>query len=105
MRAGGRLKTLYDVPGQPEAGGNSFGGGYARLIDAAERYGVEYQANRQSYLRGMELVIDDKFVPIKDWPDHPKNPLPADHKENAPWEYYMLFMKDHVPLSPIRRLA
>jgi monoamine oxidase len=99
MRAGGRLKTLYDVPGQPEAGGNSFGGGYARLIDAAERYGVEYQANRQSYLRGMELIIDDKIVPMKDWPDHPKNPLPLEHKEDAPWEYYMRFMKDHVPLA------
>jgi monoamine oxidase len=99
MRAGGRLKTLYDVPGQPEAGGNSFGGGYARLIDAADRYGVEYQANRQSYLRGMELVIDDKVVPMKDWPDHPKNPLPAAHREDPPWEYYMRFMKEHVPLT------
>ncbi len=99
MRAGGRLKTLYDVPGQPEAGGNSFGGGYARLIDAADRYGVEYQANRQSYLRGMELVIDDKIVAMKDWPDHPKNPLPKEHREDAPWEYYMRFMKDHVPLA------
>ena len=99
MRAGGRLKTLYDVPGQPEAGGNSFGGGYARLIDAVERYGVEYQANRQSYLRGMELVIDDKIIPMKDWPDHPRNPLPREHREDAPWEYYMRFMKDHVPLA------
>ncbi len=76
MRAGGRLQTLYDIPGNPEAGGNSFGIGYARMIDAVERYGVEYQRNRQSYLRGMELVIDDKLVPIKDWPNHPKNPLP-----------------------------
>lgn len=99
MRAGGRLKTLYDVPGQPEAGGNSFGGGYARLIDAVQRYGVEYQANRQSYLRGMELIIDDKIVPMNEWPDHPKNPLPQGFREDAPWEYYMRFMQDHVPLE------
>ena len=99
MRAGGRLMTLRDIPGRPEAGGNSFGGGYARLIDAAQRYGVEYQPNRQSYLRGMELVIDEKVVPMKDWPDHPKNPLPPEHREVAPWEYYMQFMHDHVPLA------
>jgi monoamine oxidase len=99
MRAGGRLMTLRDIPGRPEAGGNSFGGGYARLIDAAQRYGVEYQPNRQSYLRGMELVIDEKVVPMKDWPDHPKNPLPQEHREVAPWEYYMQFMHDHVPLA------
>lgn len=98
MRAGGRLKTLYDVPGNPEAGGSSFGSGYARLFDAAARYGVEIQANRQSYLRGMELVIDDKVVPMKDWPNHPKNPLPVEHREDAPWQYYMRFMKEHVPL-------
>ena len=98
MRAGGRLQTLYDIPGNPEAGGNSFGVGYARMIDAVERYGVDYQPNRQSYLRGMELVIDDKVVPIKDWPNHPKNPLPDGYREDAPWQYYMRFMKDHVPL-------
>ena len=99
MRAGGRLKTLYDVPGQPEAGGNSFGGGYARLIDAADRYGVEYQPNRQSYLRGMELVIDEKIIQMSAWPDHPRNPLPEEYREDAPWEYYMRFMKDHVPFA------
>ena len=97
MRAGGRLQTLYDIPGNPEAGGNSFGFGYARMIDAVERYGVAYQANRQSYLRGMEIVIDDKVVPIKDWPDHPKNPLPVGYREDTPWQYYMRFMKEHVP--------
>ena len=99
MRAGGRLETLYDVPGNPETGGNSFGHGYARLIDAAKRYGVDYEPNRQSYLRGMEIVIDDKIVPIDEWPNHPKNPLPKEHREDTPWEYYMRFMKDHVPLA------
>jgi monoamine oxidase len=99
MRAGGRLYSLDDIPGTPEAGANSFGIGYARLFDAAERYGAETKPNRQSYMRNMEIVIDDRIVPIKEWPDHPKNPLPKEHREDTPWGYYARFMKGHIPFT------
>ena len=99
MRAGGRVLSLDDIPGIPEAGANSFGAGYARLIDAAERYGAEYRPNGQSYLRGLEIVVDDKIVPLAEWPDHPKNPLPKEHREDTPWGYYARFMNDHVPFE------
>lgn len=39
-RIGGRLHTLDDLPGRPEAGGVQVGSGYARLIAHAERLGV-----------------------------------------------------------------
>ena len=66
MRSGGRLKTLYDVPGTPEAGGSGFGAGYARLHDAARRYGVETWdwSDRTLNMRNRELVIDDKITPF-----------------------------------------
>lgn len=39
-RIGGRLHTLDDLPGHPEAGGVQVGSGYARLIGHAERLAV-----------------------------------------------------------------
>jgi len=36
-RVGGRIKTLDDIPGNPEAGGFNFGGGYARLRAGVRR--------------------------------------------------------------------
>ncbi len=99
MRAGGRMLSLDDIPGIPEAGANSFGAGYARLLDAADRYGAAYKPNGQSYLNGLEIVVDDKIVPTADWPDHPKNPLPKEHREDTPWGYYARFMGEHVPFT------
>jgi len=96
-RAGGRMLSLDHIPGIPEAGANTFGAGYARVLDAAERYGVPYKANGQSYLRGLEIVIDDKVVTMDEWPDHPKNPLPQDHRDDTPWGYYARFMRENGP--------
>jgi monoamine oxidase len=39
-RIGGRLHTLDDLPGRPEAGGVQVGSGYTRLIAHAERLGI-----------------------------------------------------------------
>ena len=101
MRFGGRLKTLYDVPGTPEAGGSGFGAGYARLHDAARRYGVETWdwGDRTLNMRNRELVIDDKIVPPDAWPDHPQNPLPQERKEEMPWRYWYRFMQRQVPFT------
>ena len=98
-RAGGRILSLSDIPGAPEAGANTFGGGYARVLDAANRYGAAYKPNRQSYLRGLEIVVDDKIVTMDKWPDHPKNPLPKEHRDDTPWGYYARFMRDNMPLT------
>jgi monoamine oxidase len=99
MRAGGRMKSLTDVPGIPEVGANSFTKGYARLMDAAERYGAELKNNGQSYLKGVEIVIDDKVVPISEWPDHPKNPLPKEYKHETPWAYNQRFILENNKLK------
>lgn len=98
-RAGGRMLSLDHIPGIPEAGANTFGGGYARVLDAAERYSAPYKPNGQSYLRGLEIVIDDKVVSTEEWPDHPKNPLPPDYRNQTPWGYYARFMRENVPFA------
>ncbi|MFO0513095.1 MAG: NAD(P)-binding protein, partial [Gammaproteobacteria bacterium] len=40
-RIGGRMYTLFDLPGHPEVGGNSIANAYGRSIAAAKRNGVE----------------------------------------------------------------
>src|SRR5689334_22200930 len=59
-RVGGRVLSLYDVPGNPEAGGNGIGAGYGRMIDAANKYGAELQniADRAPLLLARDLVLD-----------------------------------------------
>ena len=40
QRVGGRVLTQKNIPGFPETGGTAFGSGYARLIDTANRFGI-----------------------------------------------------------------
>ena len=39
-RVGGRVLTQKEIPGNPETGGTAFGSGYARVIDTANRFGI-----------------------------------------------------------------
>jgi monoamine oxidase len=67
-RVGGRVYTLFDVPGHPEVGGNSIANAYGRCIAAAKKYGVEIvnlapllMANRA----GQELFLDGAHIALK----------------------------------------
>ena len=44
-RIGGRLYTLDDVAGKPEAGGNQISMAYARTVDTANRLGLKLEPN------------------------------------------------------------
>ena len=37
-RIGGRVHSLYGLPGNPEAGGNGFGGAYGRVLDRVRQF-------------------------------------------------------------------
>ena len=49
-RIGGRLLTLQDVPGRPEAGGNGIGHSYARLLDLASPIQFPYNSIVKGYI-------------------------------------------------------
>ena len=40
-RVGGRVYTLFDLPGHPEVGGNTIANAYGRCIAAAARHNIE----------------------------------------------------------------
>ena len=99
-RIGGRLYTLFDVPGNPEVGGNSIANAYGRCIAAGSKYGVEIVnlapkllANRA----GQELFIDGRRVPLAEWPTHPRNPFQGEMKKLPPWAWGDAMFRQHLP--------
>ncbi len=85
-RIGGRLYTLDDVPGMPEAGGNVIGASYARVIDTARRLGVELvPAGGIAGGRGNQaLHVSGRFIAPGDWANSPANPFPDAFKSLPP---------------------
>jgi monoamine oxidase len=100
-RVGGRVLSVRNVPGSPEAGGTAFGPGYARLVDAANRYGAGLidVTPRLPFMRSRELVIGDQVVAQSDWPSHPANPFPDAQKDVMPWSYFRTMIARKNPLQ------
>ena len=102
-RVGGKILTFSDVPGLPEAGGQTIGSGYGRLIDAANRSGVvlEDVLPRQLKHPDIALVLDGAPVPKAAWPQSPRNPFPPPLRETMPWMYTPVAMAKANPLHAI----
>jgi monoamine oxidase len=88
QRPGGRVWTLDDVPGRPEAGGNGIGSGYARLLYRAETLGVDMQPIRVR----TEFSVDTALISVRgetiaprDWERHRLNPFIGDTRATPPW--------------------
>ncbi len=79
QRVGGRVITLDDVPGRPEAGLAVIGGMYARTLDTCRQLGLRLEVPVQ--MRKTEatrmLHIGGKPILQEDWAKSPLNPLPA----------------------------
>jgi monoamine oxidase len=102
-RVGGKILTFSNVPGLPEAGGQSIGSGYGRLIDAATRSGVALVDVLPRQLKHPEvtLVLDGEPVPRAQWANSPRNPFPAPLRETLPWMYTPMAMAKANPLGAI----
>lgn len=104
-RVGGRLYTLDDVPGHPEAGGNSVASAYGRVIAAGKKYGVELtNIFARAFGHGpQELFIGGSHVPLADWPRHPRNPFPDALKSLPPWGFADAIFKRFMPFTDLGR--
>jgi len=103
-RVGGRVYTLFDVPGNPEVGGNTIANAYGRCIDAAARNNIEIVnlaprlfANRA----GQEMFLGGEHIPLKDWPTHPRNPFVGEQRKLAPWAWADSLFKQHMPFRDL----
>ena len=99
-RIGGRVYTLMDVPGRPEAAGELMGANYARMINAAKGLDLELiEPQRLGAASGTYYHIRGTDILAEEWPDHALNPLEGDDREVLPNR--MLFTLSHKnnPLS------
>ncbi len=104
QRVGGRIYTLKQIPGHPEAGGNTIAAAYGRMIAAADKYGVPVVNLTERLFSNREtqgLYIDGKHVPLKDWPSHPSNPFGAEQRALPPWAWGDAVLRKNFPFKDI----
>ena len=103
-RAGGRLYTLDDVPGAPEAGGSGIGMGYARLIDRANTLGIKLVPQRvRTEAAGETTCIHLRGQTIKaaDWEGHALNPYAGEGRKRLPWLQSFGALGPYNPLADV----
>ena len=87
-RVGGRVYTMDDVPGFPEAGGSGIGASYGRTLGAMERFGAELAPERPRTVTRRDdavLAIRDQLIGLDEWAAHPLNPMPEGYRDMPPW--------------------
>ncbi len=101
QRVGGRLLSHRDIPGNPESGGTSFSPGYARLMDACQKFkvGLIDVSPVVPFFNDRELVLDGKLITAEQWPTHPRNPFPEGMRELKPWTYLNPIIGKNNPLK------
>jgi monoamine oxidase len=103
QRVGGRIHSMRQQGGTAEAGGTYIGAGYARVIGAAERHGVELMDVTPilEFFREQDLALDGAIIRQRDWPTHPSNDFPEQDRQHLPWNYHrVLTMRDNPLESP-----
>jgi monoamine oxidase len=102
-RVGGRIHSMRQAGGTAEAGGTYIGAGYARVIGAAQRHGVELMDVTPilEFFREQDLALEGEIIRQKDWPTHPANVFPERDRQQLPWNYHrLLTMRDNPLAAP-----
>ena len=93
-RLGGRVYTLMDVPGKPEAAGELIGGNYARMINTAKQLKLDLVDPPAGDV-GREWLynLGGDFFSAEDWIKHPMNTLKGEDRNILP--HRLLFTISH----------
>lgn len=83
-RVGGRMWTLDNVPGRPEAGGQQVGQSYARVRSTAIDLGLEITPPAPGGSRDKTLVLNEQVFDAREWADAADNPFPDGFKRATP---------------------
>lgn len=100
QKVGGRVKTMVNVPGRPEGGGQYIGIGYARMVAAMQRFNLKPQPPDGGPLSGNPWMyhVRGKLVLKDDWPSSNVNPLSGEDRKILPHELLGRMFDD----SPLR---
>ena len=83
-RVGGRVYTLDDLPGRPEAGATQSGTKYHALNQVIEELGIN-TGNIRPGAPGMTLLVNNNLSALADWPASAGNLLPETLKDTPPY--------------------
>lgn len=99
-RVGGRVYTLMEVPGRPEAAGEWIGGNYARMIDTATELDLElFTPEGAGPDREWVYHIGGEYIGQDDWKSHANNPLPDEFRELLPSQALRTIANHDNPLA------
>ncbi len=100
-RIGGRLYTLDELPGAPEAGGSGIGAGYARLVEVCRRLdvGLTAQRPRTEMVPGQSMIhLRGQAILPEAWERHTLNPLAGELRAMMPWFLPFTALRAYNPL-------
>ena len=83
QRIGGRVYTLDDLPGRPDAGGAQIGTHYRALNRIVTELGLNTE-NPRPGAPGMTLLVNGHLNALDDWSASPGNRLPDTLKDTPP---------------------
>lgn len=83
-QVGGRMRTLFDLPGRPEAGGQQVGQSYARVRSTALDVGLNVVPPKPGGSRDKTLVLNGRAINAAEWASAADNPFPDAFKRAAP---------------------
>jgi monoamine oxidase len=97
-RVGGRMRTMFDIPGRPEAGASQVGTLYGRLRSVASDVGIGFErppkdALAETALPGFAVRIGDAQL-TGDWPNAAFNRLVGSEKPLVPPALIGFYSKD-----------
>jgi monoamine oxidase len=102
-RVGGRVRTLDDLPGRPEAGGTEIGSGYARVRDMVTRLGnLPLQRWMETVELPFALHVDGQLLGAQSWSGSTLNRL-AGQERAAPGPFALggLYATQPSPLPDL----
>ncbi len=99
-RLGGRVYTLDNVPGKPEAGGEYMGANYARMRNTVDKVGLEtFTPEFNNETRPWAYNIKGQDITAENWEAHPLNPLEGEDRKLLPHRFLWTLSDRNNPLD------
>ncbi len=101
QRLGGRVYTLNDVPGKPEAAGEYIGASYARMINTVDKLGLDlYNPDASGGPNRPWLYnIQGNYITADNWEAHKLNPLEGEERSLLPHRFLSTISHKDNPLQ------
>ncbi len=101
QRLGGRVYTLNNVPGKPEAAGEFIGATYARMVNTVNKLGLELYSpeDNNGPNRPWLYNLKGEYITAANWESHKMNPLEGEDRKLLPHRYLSTLSHRDNPLK------